>query len=276
MRKMIRFLLIPAIVVAILMVYDLYRSNKLIETEQISLEFDTLPQGFDGFRIAHVSDLHGTQYGADNSELCKLISEQNVDIIVITGDYVDNKNDLDMVYGTAKALCEVAPVYFVAGNHEYGSKNFDKVEKELVRAGVVVLQNEAVELERNGDKITLLGVDDPAGRADMISMERAVELAKTREPEFLIVLHHRYDRAEEAAELDIDLFLTGHAHGGLIRLPFTDGIIGPGRVVLPKRTSGYYNVNGMDMVTSRGLGNSGISFRLFNRVHLPIIDLHRG
>lgn len=271
--KKFRIFLIAALVLAVLLCVELYRSNSIIEVEQITISRADLPEGFDGYRIAHLSDLHAAQFGEDNADLAALIRAEKPDIIVFTGDYVDFTNkDVDMVYGTAKALVEVAPVYFVPGNHDY-AEGFAPVEAELERAGVTVLRNQAVELESGGDRIILLGIDDPNGYATMLPMDETVELARRREPEFILMLNHRYDRAEEASALGIDIMLAGHAHGGLMRLPFTDGLIGPGGVLFPKRTNGLYEVDGMAFVASRGLGNSEWSKRLFNRPHLPIIEL---
>lgn len=260
-------------VCTVLLLAEMYRSNRIIEVEKITIERENLPEGFDGFRIAHVSDLHGTLFGEDNGELAEIIRAEEPDIIAITGDFVDTTSrDVDMVYATARKLVEIAPCYFVPGNHEY-KEGLAPVAAELKRAGVTVLQNEAVELERNGDKITLLGVDDPNGRADMITMAEAVRLAKQREPDFLLMLNHRYSRAEEASALGTDIMLAGHAHGGLVRLPFTDGLVGPSMKLFPQHTSGHYDIDGMDLVTSRGLGNTGWARRLFNPPHLPLIEL---
>ena len=274
MRKV--FYLVLIVVLAVLLLVELYRSNHIIDLERITVTRPNLPEGFDGFKIAHISDLHGAQFGVDNADLIAMIREEKPDIIVITGDYVDTTSrDLDMVYATARDLAAVAPCYFVPGNHEY-KEGFASIKKELERAGVTVLQNQAVEIERNGDAITLLGVDDPNGRADMITMEEAVRLAKQRGPDFLLMLNHRYSRAEEASALGADVMLAGHAHGGLIRLPFTDGIVGPSYKWFPKHTNGLYDIDGMALVTSRGLGNAGMTRRLFNPPHLPIIELKVG
>ncbi len=265
--------LIPTVALLGLLGFELYRSNTFIEVEQIAVARSDIPRGFDGFKIAHLSDLHAKQYGENNAELVELLRAENPDIIAFTGDFVDfSDEDAWMVYDTAVALMSVAPVYFVPGNHEY-AKGFTAVETELKRAGVVVLRNQAVELERGGDRIVLLGIDDPNGYATMLPMDETVELAKQREPDFILMLNHRYDRAEAASALGVPLMLAGHAHGGLIRLPFTDGLIGPGYKLFPQRTDGLYDVDGMSLVVSRGLGNAVWSMRLFNRPHLPIITL---
>ena len=269
------------VVLAVLVCIELWRSNRTIDREIITVTRSDIPAGFDGFRIAHISDLHSARFGEDNAKLVELIAEEQPDIIVITGDAVDKPwDDLNALERTAKALTAVAPTYYVPGNHEYKraegeSAGISDVVLHLESAGVTVLRNQAVELERNGDRITLLGIDDPNGRADQIPMEDAVRLAHEHyQSDFVLMLNHRYERAEEAADCGVQMMLAGHAHGGLIRLPFTDGLVGPSRVLLPKHTNGLYDIDGMSLVTSRGLGNAGWTRRLFNRPHLPIIELH--
>ncbi|MDR1117080.1 MAG: metallophosphoesterase [Oscillospiraceae bacterium] len=254
-------------------VTELYISNRALEVERLEVFIKGLPKVFDGYRIAHISDLHGAEFGKYNIDLANVIREEKPDIIVITGDYIDNAGDVGMVYTTARTLCGVAPVYYVPGNHEYGSKIASAVFKDLETAGVNVLRNQSEILNIGGEELILLGIDDPNGPAGMITMQRAVELVRDKSRAPIVMLNHRYDRAEEIAKLDVALALTGHAHGGLIRLPFTDGLIGPGRVIFPKYTNGLYEIDGLTMVTSRGIGNAGISFRVFNRPHIPIITL---
>lgn len=269
------------VVLAVLLCIELWRSNRTIDREIIGITRSDIPAGFDGFRIAHVSDLHSAKFGEDNSKLVALIAEEQPDIIVITGDAVDKPwDDLDALERTAAAFTTIAPTYYVPGNHEYKraegeSANISDVVLHLENAGVTVLRNQAVELERNGDFITLLGIDDPNGRADQIPMEDAVRLAHEHyQSDFVLMLNHRYSRAEEASACGVQVMLAGHAHGGLIRLPFTDGVIGPSFVWFPKHTNGLYDIDGMSLVSSRGLGNAGWTRRLFNRPHLPIIELH--
>lgn len=269
------------VVLAVLLCIELWRSNRTIDKEIINVTRSDIPAGFDGFRIAHVSDLHSAQFGRDNEKLMALAAEERPDIIVITGDVVDKPwDDPDALERTAKAFCAIAPTYYVPGNHEYKREDGENatiadVTRHLQNAGVTVLQNQAVELERNGDRITLLGIDDPNGRADQIATPEAVELAREHyENDFILMLNHRYSRAEEAAECGVQMMLAGHAHGGLVRLPFTDGVVGPSFVWFPKHTNGLYDIDGMSLVTSRGLGNAGRTLRLFNRPHLPIIELH--
>ncbi len=276
-------IIIALLAIAALCCVELWRSNCVIDKEHITVTRSDLPAGFDGFRIAHVSDLHGASFGEDNEKLVSMIAEERPNIVVITGDIVDKPwEDLEVVETTVKKLAAIAPTYYVPGNHEYKRSDGERRDaanlfRLLKNSGATVLQNQAVELERNGDRITLLGIDDPNGRADQITMDEAVELAHEHyQNDFVVMLNHRYDRAEEASATGVQVMLSGHAHGGLIRLPFTDGIVGPARVLFPKHTNGLYDIEGMSLITSRGLGNAGWTRRMFNRPHIPIVELKAG
>ena len=141
--------------------------------------------------------------------------------------------------------------------------------------GVTVLSNEFLTLERNGDSIVLAGIDDPNGHADQKTPEAlAAELRAERGDPFWILLAHRNDRfAGQYSLLGADLTLSGHGHGGIVRLPFTDGLLSTDRTLFPSHTAGFYEDNGSTVFVSRGLGNSGPSLRLFNRPELAVLTL---
>ena len=144
--------------------------------------------------------------------------------------------------------------------------------------GVTVLSNEALVLERNGDALVLAGIDDPNGYADQKTpQELAAEIYAAYGDPFWLLLAHRNDRFEgEYSLLGADLVISGHGHGGIIRLPFTDGLISTDRTLFPSYTAGLYEKNGSALFVTRGLGNSGPSFRLFNRPEVAVVTLHRG
>ena len=151
------------------------------------------------------------------------------------------------------------------------------LKEGLEDAGVVVLSNEFVPLERDGDSILLAGIDDPNGFADQKTPEAlAREIHALEGDPFWMLLAHRNNYFEkEYSSLGADLVISGHGHGGLIRLPFTDGLVSVERTLFPSYTAGFYEVDGMDLFVSRGLGNSGKTFRLFNRPELVILTLRK-
>lgn len=269
-RRVINFIWITVLLLAVLL-WCFYDSNHNLDIEPIVVELNSLPVEFSGIKIAHISDLHGAQFGKDNSDIVTVLSRNSLDLIIITGDIVDNHEDIPMLDGTASALVSVAPTYYVPGNHEYGDFKSREIFRVLRGAGVVVLRNQSVSLQRGSSEIILLGIDDSNGPADQKPMDDVVDALP--DGSFIIMLSYRYERFSEYAALSIPIVFTGHAHGGLIRLPFTDGIIGPGMVLFPKYTNGEYTMGDTTMVTSRGIGNAGRTRRLFNRPHIPIVEL---
>ena len=250
-----------------------------IETTVTAVELPELPQGFDGLRIVHLSDSHGYEFGEDNGELLAMVAEESPDLIVMTGDLIDREEQILMVPALAKGLCAIAPTYYVTGNHEWalGSGAVRELKDLLETCGVTVLSNEYRVLERKGASVVLAGVDDPNGYADQKTPEELYGEIEEKYPEsFVILLAHRNDAIERYAAAGYDLGLAGHAHGGIVRLPFTDGLLSPARSLFPTWTAGIYTVEDTTLFVSRGLGNNTVpinGFRLFNRPDLAVLEL---
>ena len=172
---------------------------------------------------------------------------------------------------------KIAPCYLCYGNHEL-RKSADDLERynEIVKsAGVTLLDNEIVPLEREGQTLFLAGITRPGGLVDIL--EKAQSLDKSAP---LICIHHHPENFEEmAADFEnmgfkSSLFFCGHAHGGLIRIPFTRiGAVAPGQGILPKYTGGDYYSGSSEMLLSRGCGNSGITLRFFDPFEIIVCEL---
>ena len=255
-------------------------SNHSLQVENFTATFENLPEGFDGCTIVQLSDLHGAQFGEDNCELLDAVRAAQPDYIVLTGDLLDRFHETPHSYAVelCAALMEIAPTYFVTGNHEWALPNTRQLKTVIAQTGTVVLTNEFITLERNGSEIILAGVDDPNGFADQKTPdELADELYAAYDDPFWLLLAHRNNYfAKQYHLLGADLVLCGHAHGGMIRLPLTDGLIGVERELFPDFTAGFYEINGAKVFVSRGLGNPGPSFRLFNRPQVAVLTLKRG
>ena len=277
-RRLPGFLLFLAL--AVLAALFLRWDNTALQTTYFDPVFADLPEGFDGCRIAVLSDLHGAEFGENNQELFTAVAQESPDYIVYLGDLEDHYRGPAAGYAetVAAGLTAIAPTYYVTGNHEWGIGDVPALKETLAAHGVSVLSNQFVPLERNGDIIVLAGIDDPNGYADQKTPEEvAAEVYAAYGDPFWVLLAHRNDRFEsQYSLLGADLVLSGHGHGGIIRLPFTDGLLSTNRTFFPSYTSGLYEENGSCLFVTRGLGNSGPTFRLFNRPEVAVLTLHKG
>lgn len=276
-RKLFTVVLLLAVVLG-----ALYWGNTSIETEPFTFTSAELPEGFDGFRITVLTDLHGRKFGKDNEKLFTAVEKQAPDLILLVGDLVDERTKDAESYAASlgAALSGFAPTHFVTGNHEWanGTDETEALKMALTESGVTVLSNEFCELLRDGDTVILAGIDDPNGYADQKVPEAlAAEIYAAYGDPFWVLLAHRNDRfASQYSLLGADLTVSGHGHGGCIRLPLTDGLLGTQHEFFPSHTAGFYTDNGMKQFVSRGLGNVGHTFRVFNRPQVAVITLERG
>lgn len=278
MKRRVFVLIIAAALVLALLIWLLWANSSPAAT-QVTVASGALPEAFEGFKIAHVSDLHNAVFGRKNEKLLSLIRAAKPDIIAITGDLIDSRHtDIDSALAFVEAAAEIAPVYYVTGNHE-SRLDFDEIEPRLIAAGARVLRNEAEDIGRGGERIRLAGIDDPSFiRTGGTAEERAAaELEQLGDGggTFTVLLAHRPELVEVYAEYGAGLVLSGHAHGGQVRLPFLGGLYAPGQGLLPEYDSGLYSLGETQMVVSRGLGNSVAPLRVNNRPELVIVTLSR-
>ena len=245
-----------------------------LEISRYEVKSQKLPESFDGFKIVQLSDLHGAEFGEDGIGLVEKVKELEPDIIALTGDFVTDEGDLAAVKKLAGRLTELCPVYFVSGNHEFGSGLAVKVRNILERAGVKYLSNEYLTISRGEDEILLGGVEDPLAYADMLSPDELAQKMNDAAPDaFKILLGHRNYWMTEYPELPVDLIFCGHAHGGLIRIPGVGGLIGTDRRLFPDFDAGQFNNGRYTLIVSRGLGNSVPIPRVFNRPEIVCVEL---
>ena len=278
MKRRVIVLIIAAVLVPALLIWLLWANSSPAAT-QVTVASGALPEAFEGFKIAHVSDLHNAVFGRKNEKLLSLIRAAKPDIIAITGDLIDSRHtDIDSALAFVEAAAEIAPVYYVTGNHE-SRMDFDEKEPRLIAAGARVLRNEAEDIGRGGERIRLAGIDDPSFiRTGGTAEERtAAELEQLGDGggTFTVLLAHRPELVEVYAEYGAGLVLSGHAHGGQVRLPLLGGLYAPGQGLLPEYDSGLYSLGETQMVVSRGLGNSVAPLRVNNRPELVIVTLSR-
>ena len=272
-------LIVSVLVILCLGIWTLW-GNIALEVNEYEIVSDRIPQGFDGFRIAQVSDLHNKDFGEGYGQLLTLLSQINPDIIVVTGDLIDSRQtDLDIALEFAWQAGKIARVYYVSGNHEARVPEYEDLKIGLVKAGVVILENQKVQITREGESITLMGIDDPSFQEDYLfgdseSVARqAIENLQNESDEYTILLSHRPELFDLYVETEMDLVFSGHAHGGQFRLPFVGGLVAPNQGFFPKYDAGKFTEENTTMIVSRGVGNSIIPIRFNNRPEIVLVTL---
>ncbi len=255
--------------------------NNAITIHRLAYQSEEVPVQFDGTRIVQISDLHNKQFGKGQEALLEKIRACAPDIIVVTGDLIDSrrtnrKTAMELIDGAVR----IAPVYFVSGNHEARIEDYGEFSKELKQSGVILLDNDSVNIEKDGAQIQLIGLADPTfttGDAENATIKQEEAMHDTLETADIssctVLLSHRPELITTYAKYGIDLVFSGHAHGGQIRLPFFKGLYAPGQGILPTYTGGLYRVAATTMVVSRGLGNSVFPLRIFNRPEIVVLTL---
>lgn len=258
--------------------------NTALMVNRITVRDARIPAGFDGFRIAQVSDLHDAEFGDGNAKLLAMLAGCEPDIIVMTGDLIDaNRTDIDLTLRFAEGAVGIAPVYYVTGNHEGAVMEYWILREGMAASGVNILSDRACRLTRGGDTLLLAGLDDPnfATREEISEgfpamIQNKLDRLIGGSDEYTVLLAHRPEYIDSYAAGGADLVLSGHAHGGQIRLPFIGGLAAPGQGLFPKYDAGLYTVGGSDMIVSRGLGNSLFPLRVNNRPEIVMITLEHG
>lgn len=250
-----------------------------IVTTEYSFSSDKITQSLDGYKILQLSDLHSKSFGDEQGVLVEKVINVNPNLILFTGDLVDSEryNEKTSLYLMRK-LVQIAPVYYVTGNHEWWSGKFSSLESKMKDIGVQVMRNSTVALGVGQDKIQLLGIDDPAklneSYAEKAITEEAIKNSLKglkKRGNIRILLAHRPELLPLYSKFEIDLVFSGHAHGGQFRIPFVGGLVAPNQGILPEYTSGKHRMENTTMIVNRGLGNSIIPLRVFNRPEIVVV-----
>lgn len=252
--------------------------NKRVSLTKQKIQIENLPENFSGLKILQISDLHNQVFGIKQQKIIDLAVESKPDLIFITGDLIDYRHPkVDIALELVDSLREIAPVYLVSGNHEIWSEEWGNLQKELLSMGVKIMDDKIKIMERNGEKIYILGVADGGNQIGESSNKFEEKIRKIvtglNEKQVKILLSHRPEKFLNYVENGIDLVFAGHAHGGQVRLPLIGALVAPHQGLFPKYTSGVYRHAKTNMVVSRGLGNSVLPLRIFNNPELVLVEL---
>lgn len=274
-NKLLFSIIILVLIVLLVIVY-----NKKIVISNITYKNSKIPASFYGYKILQISDLHNAEFGKNQKTLIEKTKEIDPDIIFITGDLIDSYNtniDISMKY--IDGITDIAPIYFIPGNHESRIESYNELCDRLTSSGVKILNNKNVFIQKDSSSIGLIGLDDPAfiqtSNQDELFKKLLVDLSKDIDSDFKMLLSHRPEKIVDYKDAKVDLVFSGHAHGGQFRIPFVGGLLAPNQGFFPKYTSGIYKEDNTSMIVSRGLGNSIFPFRINNSPELVVVTLEK-
>ena len=291
-RKNRGFLL--ALIIIIFISLFLYWDNNSLCITRYSLSYKNLPEGFNGYRIVQISDLHGKYFGQGNKTLSEKIKGLKPDILLATGDMMSSTaDDGNAFLDFLDCFKQYCPVYMCLGNHEQiarwlnngsTSEKYNQFIKGIERRGVIVLDNSMKILEKKGDKISLQGLTlelyhysrrdlDNSDDSLLLKTDYIDKVIGKRGELFTILMAHNPAYFKEYSFWGADLTLAGHVHGGIIQIPFKGGLLSPEHIFFPEYDAGLFESDSTKMIVNRGLGYSKINFRLFNRPEISFIEL---
>jgi len=272
-RKLLKLILLIAFIWAFL-----YINNEWLQISRYEVQSERIPKAFAGLKIVQISDLHDATFGEKQSRLVQKVQKLNPDFVFLTGDFIDsNRYDLQNSLDFVEQITPFTQVFYVTGNHEVAVNKINEITQSLKDLGVHVLMDESAVIEREGEELLIAGVQDPLINAiyppEEIIEEELEQAIDWKNDSFKLLLSHRPEVFDVYVDKEIDLVFTGHAHGGQVRIPGIGGLIAPGQGWFPKFTSGMHEKGKTKMVVSRGLGNSLIPYRIFNRPEIVLVTL---
>lgn len=307
MQKKILFILKLIILVLTLLVVFNIILNKNIFIKEYKIQSEKITENFNNYKILQITDVHSIRNEIQLEKIINKVKEENPSLICVTGDLIDseyysNQNNLyenkeidqieKLTVEFMKELVKIADTYYIYGNHEMmllDDPENNRFKTDLEKNGVKILNNKTQVLEKSGDKINLLGIQDPAtlykdekyayikgankDKVEVILNDLFLEIQE--ENNFTILLSHRPEYFELYNKYNIDLALTGHTHGGIAKLPVINGIYAHPQGWFPKYSYGIYQTNDFSMIISGGIGYSKLPIRIFNPPEICVVTLER-
>ena len=256
------------IVTAILLVYAFFVEPNLLSVTKLELYFKDLPDSADGLRILQISDLHYSGDAPIYEKVLAAIKKLNPDIIVITGDFVGNKQNYKSVEYCKRIVSSGKPVFAVMGNWDHKAADVSRLKSLLQNSGIKVLVNTSVEFKPH---FYIAGTDDSyTGFADLDKT-----FAHIPEDSFVLLLTHCPDIIYDAVRYHPKLVLCGHTHGGQVKIPFTKKALYVPSKYGSRFIEGLFEVNGVYMYVNRGIGNSHLRVRFLSKPEVTLITLHK-
>jgi hypothetical protein len=218
-------------------------------------------------RIALLTDFHSNE---SKNEIIKMLSLENVDIVLLGGDIIDDKLEFDQGYDFIEELVKEYPCYYVSGNHEYWSGEYEQIRQKLIKMNVTILEGDCKKIKTNNQILNVCGIDDFENEE---AFKQLLNCEEQLDNDYSILLAHRPEK------IDIyngyDLVLSGHAHGGQWRIPYLiNGVLAPNQGFFPKYAGGLYKFEDKNFIVSRGLAKESTRiFRFYNHREIVVVEI---
>lgn len=264
-----KLMILSIIVVLVLVIGKAYYDTNVFKVNTVQFHTDKLPADHE-LTILQISDLHNKVFDDHNEPLIHAVKQLDADLIVMTGDMIDRSTtNLQDVFALVDQIMVLhSEVYFVTGNHEWGNARMVEFLEGLQERGVHILNNRHMQVTIDQAALNLVGVDDPSThREDVEAAFRGVDRGA-----YTILLAHAPELVNRYNDIPADLILSGHTHGGQIRLPFIGALAAPGQGLLPKLDKGVFTI-GQDqyLYIDSGLGTSLLPIRFLNQSQMSLI-----
>lgn len=270
----------------ILFIFLMHRENHHLTVSKYVIHSEKIPEAFDHAKVVFLTDLHNNSFGKNNENLLRRIEQEQPDYIMVTGDMLigHKKADYYDTLSFLEALSEEYPIYYVNGNHEQKLSELedtkDSIYKEyhdiLKAYGIHFVHNDSLMLHRENESIVVTGLEIGLEYYSKLSRPKMTQeyikecIGKCDPNRYTVLLAHNPMYFEQYADWGADLVLSGHVHGGIMRLPFLGGVISPQYILFPKFDSGRFEHRQATMLLSRGLGVHTLKVRIFNRPEMMV------
>ncbi|NLM06103.1 MAG: metallophosphoesterase [Tissierellia bacterium] len=262
--------IIYLIALLVLIVFIIIGLNNKVITTTYYIEDKRLKKGF---KVILITDTHSCKYGEGQREVLDKIASEKPDLILLSGDIIDDDLPMELGFWTVKKIAEFAPTFYVTGNHEIWSQKYDYIKDRIRAFGIKVLEGNGESIEINGNEILIMGLDDLEIGGEY--NRQLMDLEKVHSDKLTFLLAHRPERLMDYDRLDLDYVFSGHAHGGQWRLPviLERGLLAPNQGLFPKYTVGVNDLGSYRLIVSRGLSReSTIIPRFYNPPEVVVIN----
>ena len=282
-------IIILFIILCLIVLAEILRETHTFKVAHYKILSPKLKKEMKEKKIIMISDLHNCVYGKENRKLLSAIKKEHPDYIFVAGDVLvgDIESTLEIAKDFMKKAQMIAQVYYANGNHEQRMKEYkekykgryEEYKSALEKSGIIFLENETISLDWDGMKIDLTGLEIPLSyyqrfTREKLELDEMTERIGNKDPNaYTILFAHNPIHVDTYEKWGADLVLSGHLHGGIVRIPFSRGVITPQAVLFPKYSGGVYQVEDTTMVVSKGLGTHTIKVRLFNPCELIVLHV---